>query len=393
MIIMRGGAALLAFPLLVQIALSVPAPGIGDATRFEAWVERHNRVYRSDAERSHRKAAYHASLERYRLRNEQEGPHGAHYGPDADADRTPQELAARSLSTRLSGSSTGGTDPVFSAAELHAAGFSDVSIDWRTRGAVTPVQQQHPFGTCWAMSLVAMAEGVNVVQGGNPLVKLSEQQVVSCIPENKIGSMADTTVPWLASFTSGSLQLEQTFPYNRTCNSVRETLLAPDGTRDGYKGSCNDSVPLLHGRCTPCGPEDRVPDGAPPCKTNPSVGPFSTARLQDYGFVSVGDPPDDRRMVAALVKYGPLQLAINTGCVHGYKKGIIVNCTTDLPQGHAVTIVGAGTGPAPASIPYWVVKNSWNTTFGEEGYFRVARSPPQLNINGAYFGCYNKGCA
>ena len=61
----------------------------------------------------------------------------------------------------------------FTERELREARASP-SIDWPERGAVTAVQQQHPFGTCWAFSLVAMAEGVNVVQGKNPLAKLSE---------------------------------------------------------------------------------------------------------------------------------------------------------------------------------------------------------------------------
>lgn len=58
-----------------------------------------------------------------------------------------------------------------------------------------------------------------------------------------------------------------------------------------------------------------------------------------------------------------------------------------------MTIIGAETDQS-SGINYFIVKNSWNTTFGEEGFFRVARdtNPPQMGIAGAYFGCFDEGC-
>ena len=226
-----------------------------------------------------------------------------------------------------------------------------------------------------------------VAQGGKKLAKLSEQNVVSCVPQEDCAQTADQTVPGLGSVTGGRLQLESVYPYNRTCNFVREEVLAPDGTRDGYKGTCNDSIPLLHGHCTPCEGITRI-DGTPPCRTT-NASTFSDARLSDWGYVPAS--PDDAPMVAALQRFGPLQIAISTECLHGYQGGIISNCSSTGSQGHAVTIVGAGTDDA-SGTPYWSVKNSWNTSFGEQGYYRVARSPVQMSMDGGYLGCYEKGC-
>ena len=96
-------------------------------------------------------------------------------------------------------------------------------------------------------------------------------------------------------------------------------------------------------------------------------------------------------MLAALHKYGPGQIGIDASCLSGYSSGIVTNCTSASVD-HAVTIVGSGSDDQAGD--YFIVKNSWNTTFGEDGYFRVARStnPPQMGINGAYFGCLEKGC-
>ena len=228
---------------------------------------------------------------------------------------------------------------------------------------------------------------------------------ISCSPATATGDNSDVLWSWALQATGGKYQTEAAYPYNRTCNSYRETQLAPDGLPDGYTRQCDFKHPAPAGPCPPCGPDCRA-DGTPPCRLadTQSAG-FSKASVQGWGFIAphgrrlggttaatTDSPNDVTRMVAALVKYGPAQIGIDASCVIGYTGGIITNCTrTVADQDHAVAIVGAGTDEV-TGIDYWIVRNSWNTTFGEGGYFRMQRDSFQAGIFGGYFACFNKDC-
>ena len=55
------------------------------------------------------------------------------------------------------------------------------SLDWRTKGVVTPVKDQGQCGGCWSFSAAETAESIVAIATGKLLV-LSEQQILSCTP-------------------------------------------------------------------------------------------------------------------------------------------------------------------------------------------------------------------
>jgi len=96
--------------------------------------------------------------------------------------------------------------------EPEAVGALPVAIDWRVKGAVTPVKDQGQCGSCWTFSTTGVIEGFNFIQTGN-LVSLSEQQIVDCDTDTNQG--CDGGWPYLAVEYAGQngLELESDYPY------------------------------------------------------------------------------------------------------------------------------------------------------------------------------------
>eukprot|EP00766_Chilomastix_caulleryi_P003136 gnl/Chilomastix_caulleri/4187.p2 GENE.gnl/Chilomastix_caulleri/4187~~gnl/Chilomastix_caulleri/4187.p2 ORF type:complete len:110 (+),score=48.64 gnl/Chilomastix_caulleri/4187:62-391(+) len=89
-------------------------------------------------------------------------------------------------------------------------------------------------------------------------------------------------------------------------------------------------------------------------------------QAKSYGMVKTED-----EMVNAVAEKGALPVAINATPVQFYTGGILDprSCNPDALN-HGVTIVGYG---VEGDMPFWKIRNSWGTSWGEEGYFRMRR--------------------
>ena len=194
------------------------------------------------------------------------------------------------------------------------------SWDWRDYNAVTPVKNQEQCGSCWAFSSTGSSEGAWAIKTGD-LINLSEQELVDC-----------------AGFRYGS----------NGCNG---------GQMDGAFKYMID-----FGQCSTIEyPYDAV-DGE--CDTCTAVTKFSECYNVN---------PNDQVSLKAAVALQPVAVAIeaDTYYFQSYSSGILTSPACGTTLDHGVLIVGYGT---EADIPYWLVKNSWGITWGEEGYVKIAIS-------------------
>jgi len=204
------------------------------------------------------------------------------------------------------------------------------SIDWRQLGAVTGVKNQASCGSCWAFSATGNIEG-QWYKHSKQLVSLSEQQLVDCDQE---------CVTWQGQ---------------ESCD---------DGCNGGLMWSAYNHVIKNKGIDTEASYRYEARDGTCRFKKD-SIG----ATISSWKFL----PTDETQLAAAVATDGPVAVAINADLLQFYGKGIIKTdsdeCDPDALD-HGVLIVGYGT---EAGTDFWLVKNSWGTSWGEKGYFRIQR--------------------
>ena len=68
---------------------------------------------------------------------------------------------------------------------------------------------------------------------------------------------------------------------------------------------------------------------------------------------------------------------VSSGPFSRYSKGIFAGCTDHTRLDHAITVVGYG---SEGGVDYWLIKNSWGTNWGENGYIRLQRGVNMCGI-------------
>lgn len=105
------------------------------------------------------------------------------------------------------------------------------------------------------------------------------------------------------------------------------------------------------------------------CRFNPN-----TVGAVDSGFVDI-PTGDEEALKAAVATVGPIAVGIDAGhsSFQFYHDGVYFEeqCSTNYLD-HAVLAVGYGT--EADGTDYWIVKNSWGLSWGEDGYLKMSRN-------------------
>jgi len=258
------------------------------------------------------------------------------------ADQTFEEWRASHLSMN-------GFEPTLTAEVSNLSVFAApkdftepaAGVDWVSKGGVTSVKSQGDCESCWTFAAVGAVEGAMFV-AGRKLEELSMQHLLACAGYGQdtygcdTGGSKDSALLWVGENGLPSLADE---PY-----------------------VCVDKE---SSECLPLFRQNRNGD----CPTG------KTMVIAPGDVTGVSSVDQTESALEAAVAQQPVAVSIEASSVfQHYTGGVLTDDACGDSTSHAVLAVGYGTDNGQK---YWKVKNTWGTSFGEDGYIRIEKGNPK----------------
>jgi len=200
------------------------------------------------------------------------------------------------------------------------------------KGLIHPIRDQAQCGSCWAFSASEVLSDRYAIRKNAPSPVLSAEDLVSCDKGDHGCSGGYLSHAW-NYLTSTGIVTDTCMPYT-----------AGGGHAPKCTATCADQE--------------------------------SFTRFKAQNSYAIKGP---KHMQKELVQHGPIQVGfvVYTSFM-SYRTGIYHKLKHDSEEGgHAVKVVGYG---VENGMTYWTVANSWNTDWGEDGFFRIKRGHNECGI-------------
>jgi C1A family cysteine protease len=311
---------LFVFAVLALFAIASATRGEAVKTLWSSWKSTHKKTYSATEEAKRFKIFQHNIVKIAKLNAKNKD---VKFGINKFADLTAAEFKTQYANGGMVTKNVAAEKTV----KYDTNNLAD-SVDWRSKGAVTPVKDQGQCGSCWAFSTTGVLEGFYFVNNGK-LLSFSEQQIVDCASSAGYGCQGGWPYKAVDYAAQQGLEEESDYPYT-----------AQDG------------------KC--------VYNSKKAVKIN-----------SGFDYVT---PKSSDQLKAALGKQ-PVSVCIEADqdVFQFYKSGVIsTGCGANID--HAVLAVGY---QKVGALEAFIVKNSWGTSWGNSGYVYISTIQQLNNGQGA----------
>ncbi|KAL6864928.1 hypothetical protein ACP4OV_016079 [Aristida adscensionis] len=282
----------------------------------------YGRTYKDEAEKAHRFKVFKKNIDFIERTNRATGNEKYFLAINKFADMSNEEFKAIYTRSKPMSSTTCKKISGFKYANVTLTDLPE-EIDWTKKGAVTKIKDQKDCQCCWAFCVVAAVEGIHQITTGQ-LLSLSEQELLDCtgiISDCTRGSKSDA---FAYIINNGGIATEDAYPYT------------------AKKGSCRSVEPAV--------------------------------KITNHERV----PHDDEDALLAAVAHQPVAVSIEAAeKFRFYHAGVFPGKDCDSHPNHGLTVVGYGSHD---KTKYWLLKNQWGESWGENGYMRLERGTNACGI-------------
>lgn len=293
------------------------------SAQWESYKQEHNKLYEKAEEEIARRMRWERNLQYIEEHNKEadSGKHTYWLAMNKYGDMSNEEFRRQMNGYSNAKSAIPAYERVYHVSEDDA--IPD-SVDWREKGYVTPIKDQGQCGSCWAFSAVGSLEGQHFKSTGK-LVSLSEQNLVDCSGnqgnQGCDGGLMDQAFTYIK--VNKGIDTEKSYPYEAVDGNCRFKKANVGATDKGFKD-------------IEAGSEDDLTNAIA------TVGPIS---------VAIDASQDSFQLYSKGVYYEP-------GC-----------SSDELDHG----VLAVGYGKDSKGEKYYIVKNSWGTSWGDQGFIMMSR--------------------
>jgi C1A family cysteine protease len=316
--------------------------------QWESYKLEFKKMYMDDADEAERYGIFQESLKRIEAGNAQGN---AVFGLTWTSDRKEHEKHAKG---RKQSPDFVATAPVY---EKKQPFVGVKAINWRTTDAVTPIKNQGQCGSCWAFSATEAIESQLALTGGDEWsIELSPQQITSCTPST--GTYGSDGCQ--GGFTEGAYEYIKSAPGLTNSFNI------------GYQQSLTESTTTV--ACSTFTTKINSMAGAD-AQLSGGYAQVSGYKYATPACTSGACASQDLTKLAAALEETPVSICVNAGAWNDYTGGVMTSAQCGSMaadyQDHCVMATGFNT---TAPTPYWIVRNSWASTWGEKGYIYLEYS-------------------